>query len=105
MTFSSNRGYSIVFPSSNISYEAINVDDDLWLPGVHCSTQMNVTKYSDEATLSDNPKVKIFSCTIKGTLNSLWNSMLQRTSVNGIQFIIQIMDPSRTDFANNITIN
>jgi hypothetical protein len=29
MTFSSNRGYSIVFPSSNISYEAINVDDDL----------------------------------------------------------------------------
>lgn len=72
MTFtSSTRGYSVVFPSMNIAYEAINVDEDLGLPGVRCSTQMNVTKFSDKATMTDSPKVRIFSCTIKGTLNNL----------------------------------
>ena len=72
MTFtSSTRGYSIIFPSMNIAYEAANVDESLDLPGVRCSTQMNVTKFSDKATLSDAPKIKIFSCTIKGTLNNL----------------------------------
>lgn len=66
MTFtSSSRGYSVVFPSSNIAYEAINVDEDLDLPGVRCSTQMNVTKFSDKATMSIDPKVKIYSCSIK----------------------------------------
>jgi len=70
MTFTSNRGFSIIFPSSNIAYEAINVDDSLDLPGVRCSTQMNVTKFSDKATLTDDPRVKIFTCTIKGTLNN-----------------------------------
>ncbi|MEI7918843.1 MAG: hypothetical protein WCH65_01130 [bacterium] len=66
MTFtSSTRGYSIVFPSSNLAYEALNVDEDLDLPGVRCSTLMNITKYADKATMRDAPKVKIFSCTIK----------------------------------------
>ena len=55
----------------NIAYEAINVDESLDLPGVRCSTQMNVTKFSDKATLTDNPKIKIFSCSVKGTLNNL----------------------------------
>ncbi|MEI6119219.1 MAG: hypothetical protein WCP92_08740 [bacterium] len=71
MTFtSSSRGYSIIFPSSNIAYEALNVDEGLDLPGVRCSTQMNITKFADKATMTDNPKIRIFSCTIKGTLNN-----------------------------------
>lgn len=104
MTFTSNRGYSIIFPSMNIAYEAINVDESLDLPGVRCSTQMNVTKFSDKATLTDSPKVKIFTCTIKGTLNNAWNSIIQKTSVNWINFLIQIMDPARSEFAANIQI-
>lgn len=101
---SSTRGYSIVFPSMNIAYEAINVDESLDLPGVRCSTQMNVTKFSDKATLSDTPKIKIFSCTIKGTLNNLWNSIIQKTSANGITFLIQILDPAWAEFAINTII-
>lgn len=105
MTFtSSTRGYSIIFPSMNIAYEAINVDESLDLPGVRCSSQMNITKFSDKATLTDNPKIRIFTCTIKGTLNSLWNSILQKTSANGITFLIQIMDPAWAEFANSIII-
>ena len=104
MTFTSNKGYSIVFPSMNIAYEAINVDESLDLPGVRCSSQMNVTKFSDKDTLNDNPKIKIFTCTIKGTLNNLWNSIIQKTSANGITFLIQILDPSRSEFATNLAI-
>lgn len=105
MTFtSSTRWYSVIFPSMNISYEALNVDESLDLPGVRCSTQMNVTKFSDKATMRDTPKIKIFSCTIKGTLNNLGNSILQKTSTNWINFLIQIMDPAWAEFANNIII-
>ena len=71
MTFTSNRGYAIIFPSSNIAYEATNVDEDLGLPGVRCSSQMNVTKFSEKASLTDSPKVKVFTCSIKGTLNNV----------------------------------
>jgi len=105
MTFtSSSRGYSIIFPSMNIAYEALNVDEDLDLPGVRCSTQMNVTKFADKATMTDSPKIKIFSCSIKGTLNNVGNSIIQKTSINGINFLIQIMDPARSEFAANIQI-
>ena len=104
MTFTSNRGYSIIFPSMNIAYEAINVDESLDLPGVRCSSQMNVTKFSDKATMTDSPKVRVFTCTIKGTLNNAGNSIIQKTAVNWIQFLIQIMDPSRAQFAANIQI-
>ena len=88
----------------NIAYEAMNVDEDLDLPGVRCSTQMNITKYADKATMNDNPKVRIFGCTIQGTLNNLGNSIIQRSSLNDIQFLIQILDPAWADFANNIII-
>ena len=71
ITFTSSRGYSIVFPSRNIAYETMNIDEGLDLPGVRCSTQMSVVKFSDKAMLSQDPKVKIFTCSIKGTLNNL----------------------------------
>jgi len=105
MTFTSNRGYSIIFPSMNIAYEAINVDEDLDLPGVRCSTQMNVTKFADKATMTDSPKIRIFTCSIKGTLNNVWNSIIQKTSANGMKFLIQIMDSARAEFATNTMIN
>ncbi len=104
MTFTSNRGYAIVFPSMNIAYESLNVDEGLDLPGVRCSSQMNITKFSDKATMHDDPKVSVFTCTIKWTLNNLWNSIIQKTSANGMQFLIKILDASWYDFANNITI-
>lgn len=104
ITFTSSRGYSIVFPSSNITYESLNVDEDLGLPGVRCSTQMDITKFSDKATLHEDPKVRIFTCSIKGTLNNVWNSIIQKTAANWMKFLIQIMDPARSEFAANISI-
>jgi hypothetical protein len=104
MTFTSSRGYAIIFPSSNITYESLNVDESLDLPGVRCSTQMDVTKFADKATLHDDPKVRIFICSIKGTLNNAGNSIIQKESANGTKFLIQIMDAAWVDFATNISI-
>jgi hypothetical protein len=105
MTYTSNKWYSVIFPSSNIAYDSSNVDEDLGLPGVRCSTQMNVIKYSDKANLDVSPTIKVFTCNIKGTLNNLGNSMIQKTSANWMKFLIQIMDPARAEFAANIQIN
>jgi hypothetical protein len=55
--------------------------------------------------MNEDPRVRIYSCTIKGTLNNLWNSIIQKTSANWIQFLIQILDPARAEFAANIQIN
>lgn len=105
MTFtSSTRWYSLVFPSMNIAYTAINVDEDLDLPGVRCFSQMNVTKYADKATMNENPKVKIFTCTIQWTLNNLGNSIIQQETLNGIKILIQIIDPAWAEFAKNIIV-
>ena len=104
LTFTSNRGYSIVFPSSNITYESLNVDESLDLPDVRCSMQMDVIKYSDKAMLHDMPAVSIYTCNIKGTLNNLGNSIIQKESVNGTKFLIRINDAAWMDFANNISI-
>lgn len=104
ITFASNRGYSIIFPSSNIAYEALNVDETLDLPGVRCPTQMNVTKFADKVTMNDNPKVRVFTCSIKWTLSNLGNSIIQKESANWTKFLIQIMDAAWMDFATNIVI-
>jgi len=105
LTFISSRGYSIVFPSSNIAYEAVNISDDLGLPGVRCTSQMNITKFADKETMHEDPKVSVFVCTVKWTLNNIWNTMIQKESENWTKFIIQIVDSARYEFANNISIN
>lgn len=105
LTFTSSRGYTIVFPSSNISYESIHVDENLDLPGVRCSTRMDVIKYSDKAMIHDSPAVSIYLCNIKWTLPHLGNSIIQKESANGMKFLIKINDAAWMDFANNIQIN
>jgi hypothetical protein len=54
--------------------------------------------------MRDAPKIRIYSCVIKGTLNNVWNSIIQRTSANDITFLIQILDPAWAEFANTIVI-
>lgn len=67
--------------------------------------QMDVIKYSDKAMLHDTPAVSIYTCSIKGTLNNLGNSIIQKEAANGTKFLIKVNDAARMDFAANITIN
>jgi hypothetical protein len=51
------------------------------------------------------PAVSIYTCSIKGILNNLGNSIIQKESENWTKFLIQIVDPAWMDFATNIQIN
>jgi hypothetical protein len=66
---------------------------------------MDVTKFSDKEFMHEDPKVSIFICSIKWTLNNLWNTLIQKTASNGMEFIIKVVDGSWYDFATNIEIN
>ncbi|PJA49223.1 MAG: hypothetical protein CO170_00180 [candidate division SR1 bacterium CG_4_9_14_3_um_filter_40_9] len=104
LTFTSSRGgYSIIFPSSNISYDSSNTQTDLDTAGINCSTQFNVIKYSDKANLDITPAVKIYECRVKNTVN-IPSIYAQKTLEDGRVFLIEAVDPARVDFVNNIVI-
>lgn len=98
---SSKGGYSVVFPSSNISYASYNVQTDLDTKGVNCYTQFKVIKYSDKANLETAPTVQVYECKIKGEIPS---GYAQSKLEDGRTFLIEALDPSWVDFANNIVI-
>lgn len=100
---SSKWGYSVIFPSSNISYASYNVQTDLDTKGVNCYTQFNVIKFSDKANLEISPTVKIYECKIKNW-SELPNMYATKSLEDGRVFVIEAIDPSRVDFANNIVV-
>ena len=101
---SSSKWYSIVLPSSNISYAGVTLNEDFDISGLRCSSQMNVIKFSDKALLSTNPTIKIFECTAKKDITLPSNAFLQTKLSDGRIFLIEIMDGAWKDFASNITI-
>lgn len=101
---STTKWYTIVFPSSNISYAGATLDEDFEISGLKCSSQMNVIKYSDKALLATNPTVKIFECTAKKDITLPSNAFLQTKVADGRIFLIEIMDGAWKDFAQNISI-
>ena len=105
LTYTSSKWYTIVLPSSNISYAAVSLNPDFTIVGVKCSAQINVIKYADEANLATNPTVKIFECTAKSNITLPSNAFSQTKIADGRTFIIEIMDWAWKDFASNITIN
>ena len=101
---SSSKWYSIFFPSSNISYAGVTLNEDFDISGLRCSSQINVIKYSDEAQLATNPTVKVFECTAKKDITLPSNAFLQTKLADGRIMLIEIMDGAWKDFASNITI-
>ena len=105
MTYTSaSKGYSIVFPSSNISYAGVTLNEDFDISGLRCSSQINVIKYSDKALLNTNPTVKIFECTAKKDITLPSNAFMQTKLADGRIMLIEIMNGAWKDFAENITI-
>lgn len=101
---STSKWYSIFFPSSNISYAGVALNEDFNISGLRCSAQMNVIKFSDKALLATNPTVKIFECTAKKDITLPSNAFLQTKIADGRIFLIEIMDGAWKDFASNIII-
>jgi hypothetical protein len=104
LTYVSNKGgYSVVFPSPNISYSSHNTQTDLDTKGVNCYVQFNVIKYSDKANLEITPAVKIYECRVKSTAQ-VPSMYAQKSLGDGRTFLIEAIDPSWVDFANGVVI-
>lgn len=102
-TFSSRRGHNVTFPSSNISYGEQNMSSGLGLNGVRCFAQMNVIAYKNKDMLDSSPALRIYQCTIKDG-SELPAGFRRVTASEDKDFLIEVADPSWTNFANNVQI-
>lgn len=103
LEFKSTRWHTITLPSPNLSYAWVDLDDDLTMPGIRCSFQMNIVSFPNKPLLQTNPAIKIYECTVKSEI-SLSNKFISKTIADWRTFIIEIVDPSWKDFADNIII-
>ena len=103
LTFTSSRGHSFVFPSSNLAYQWVNVSEDFWQVWVNCFSAMNVVKYADKELVESQGNVVIYECNVKNTFDDSDKTLIYR-KVWDKNFVIKINDPAWVDFANNIEI-
>ncbi len=103
LEFTSRRGHTIVFPSSNIAYAGKSVQNDFDQVGVNCFSVMNVVKYSEKESVNDKWSVKIYECSIKEWFDDAVENLIYK-AIWDKNFVIEIVDPSWIKFANNINI-
>ena len=103
ITFTSSRGHSFIFPSSNIAYQWVSASEDFGQVGVNCFSAMNVVKYADKELVGTQWNVVIYECTVKNSFDDS-NPTLIYKNIWDKHFVIQIIDPAWVDFANNIEI-
>lgn len=102
--FNSNRDHSITFPSMNISFAGENVDTDLWFPGTRCYAQINVVSYPNKDLLKTQPSIILYECSRVATDSAFPTEYIAYPVVEWKTFVIHVVDGSRREFANNITI-
>lgn len=104
MTYESKRwGYSMVFPSSNISYTSDSANEDFDQVGVRCTYTIKAIQYKNKDDLKDNPAITVYECTTKNWIELPWKNYILK-ELGDKKFVIQINDPAWYDFAKNITI-
>jgi hypothetical protein len=63
---------------------------------------MNVLAYANRDNLEINPAIKIYECNIKGVFQESEQIILKK--IEDRNFVVEILDPSRIEFTNNIVI-
>lgn len=105
--FTSTRwSYTIHFPSASISYNGINITEDLGVKGLSCYVNIGIKWYADKDNDLIWPAIEIYECTSKLSANSInvpWTIM--KTSVDGTKlFFIKTLNSNWEDFVNGISI-
>jgi hypothetical protein len=103
LEFSSRRGHTIVFPSSNIAYAGTSVQKDFDQKWVNCFSVMNVVKYSEKADVETKGNVKIYECTVKDWFDDSAKNLIYKV-VWDKDFVVEIVNPAWIDFAENLVI-
>ena len=103
LTFTSSRGHSFIFPSSNLAYQWVSSSENFWQVWVNCFSAMNVVKYADKELVQTQWNVVIYECTVKNTFDDSDETLIYK-NIWDKHFVIQINDPAWIEFANNIEI-
>ena len=97
---SSRWGYSLQFPSSNISYSVSSVKEDFWRNDVSCSYVINVIKYSDKENLEVSPSVRIYEC--QWAVEKSWANDIIVYPRMDKKFVVKMNDGAWNDFSMNL---
>lgn len=93
------QGMTILFPSPNIAFSSINSVEEI--KGVKCYAKTYVIEYAKKDQLMLEPSLIISFCW--GDVTILESNMRKITH-KGATLVIQVLDPSWTDFANAIIL-
>ena len=104
MTYNSSRGgYSMIFPSSNISYTSDAVNEDFNQVWVRCGYTVKAIQYKYKEDLQTNPSIIVYECSFKNGFELPWENFFLK-ELNDKKFVIEVREPSWFDFAKNIQI-
>lgn len=103
LEFTSRRGHTIIFPSSNIAYAGKSIQKDFDQDGVNCFSVMNVVKYSEKEDVDQKWSVQIYECSVKDGFDDSSDKLIYKDLWDK-HFVIEIVDSSWVQFANNIKI-
>ena len=70
MIYTSSRGYTLKFPSPNISYRTALESNDLGIAGTKCSAVIKVSAYANKDTVETNPSIRIWECSTVGKVDT-----------------------------------
>ncbi|MDR2540403.1 MAG: hypothetical protein LBD11_01120 [Candidatus Peribacteria bacterium] len=105
LTYSSNRGgYSIKFPSANISYSVSVARENFGQASAYCTSVINVIKYSEKENLEIAPAIRIYECEPNSSIVSPGENYLITQGANKT-FVVQINDPAWIDFSNKLSFS
>ena len=97
---SARWGYSLQFPSSNISYSVSSVKENFGRDDVNCSYVINVIKYSDKENLEISPAIRVYEC--QWSVEKSWAQWIVVYPRLDKKFIVQMNDWSWNDFSMNL---
>jgi hypothetical protein len=97
---SARGGYTLKFPSSNISYSVSSVKENFGRSDVICSYVINVIKYSEKENLEVSPAIRIYEC--QWSVEQSWAQGIVVYPRLDKKFIVQMNDGAWNDFSMNL---
>lgn len=101
-----NGGYTLAFPSRNISFWSKMIETTLGLEKTKCFNRIDIIDYPNRDLKHENPSASFFACNWSLTSAQAWKEYLYFKSKYPSRFyLMQIYDPSWASFANNTKLD
>lgn len=97
---SARWGYTLQFPSSNISYSVSSIKENFGRNDVNCSYVINVIKYSEKENLEVSPAVRVYEC--DWAVSESWAPGIVVYPRANKKFVVQMNDGAWYDFSTHL---